>query len=72
VTREQQYFYRVAVEHLRLEVAQLHFEAIRENLVMPAAWCDSLDRELSKFMGRLDEQVLTASKDSQAEGRSCR
>lgn len=70
MTKDQGYFWRVAIERLRLDVAHLHFEAIRENLIMPRAWCDSLDAELSKFAGRLalDVEFSPAVSDPAARG----
>ena len=59
MTKERQFFWRMAVARLSLEVASLHFEAVREKEVFPAVWLECIDKEVQHFSDRIDREVIS-------------
>jgi hypothetical protein len=57
MTLQEKHYWQVAVESLRVHIAELQVIAVRQGLVMPQAWCESLEREALTFGCRISRQI---------------
>jgi len=57
MTLSEKHYWQVSIEQLRTHIADLHVVAVRQGLVMPQAWCESLERDVLSFAVRVSRQI---------------
>jgi hypothetical protein len=65
MTVSEQYFWRVAIEQLRVEVAQLHVQAILQDRIGFVSRCEEIGLQLEEYQDEIECCVIFSANELQ-------